>query len=221
MFFSKAVLIAIISIALFSIHIPSYQDLITLKGILRCLFLLITPNLEIACHFPMPFTLFSFLNCTKWNKPSSNINDKQINSSNCVFCNYPTPERILYQDESFIAFNDISPAANKHILIVPRDHIESVFDLNQTHIEMLTSMKRIGQQLVGQDGKFGFHVPPFISVRHLHLHCFQLPFKNWVKRLVYPKGNSKWGRWFVDVDILIEGIARNGKDGGNWSWKWI
>ncbi len=28
------------------------------------------------------------------------------------------------------------------------------------------------------DKRLGFHFPPFISVDHLHLHCFALPIKS-------------------------------------------
>jgi hypothetical protein len=45
-------------------------------------------------------------------------------------------------------------------------------------------MISVGEALLRQRGynlcgtKMGFHVPPFTSVQHLHLHCMSLPLKN-------------------------------------------
>jgi hypothetical protein len=45
-------------------------------------------------------------------------------------------------------------------------------------------MVAVGESLLAQRGfrgncaKMGFHVPPFISVGHLHLHCLSLPLNN-------------------------------------------
>ena len=45
-------------------------------------------------------------------------------------------------------------------------------------------MIAVGKELLMQRGfyddstKMGFHMPPFISVPHLHLHCLSLPVNN-------------------------------------------
>lgn len=52
-----------------------------------------------------------------------------MSTSDCIFCKIVSGElasETLYQDEMCIAFNDLSPQAPVHILIVPRDHIESL-----------------------------------------------------------------------------------------------
>lgn len=61
-------------------------------------------------------------------------------------------------------------------------------------------------------GRMGFHIPPFNSVNHLHLHLHALPYHG-VLKLEYPisKGReSKGFSWFVEVDQAIE-ILQRGK----------
>ena len=50
-------------------------------------------------------------------------------SENCLFCKIiagEIPSAKVYEDEVCIAFNDISPQAPTHVLIVPRRHIDSL-----------------------------------------------------------------------------------------------
>ena len=68
--------------------------------------------------------------------------------------------------------------------------------------------------------RMGFHIPPFNSVNHLHLHLHALPYRKGLKypvsrRLKYPiskgrNGKSKGFSWFVEVDQAIE-ILRRGR----------
>ncbi len=46
----------------------------------------------------------------------------------CIFCkivNKEIPADIVYENDDYIAFNDIYPKADTHILIIPKKHIES------------------------------------------------------------------------------------------------
>lgn len=48
---------------------------------------------------------------------------------NCIFCKIASgeiPSTRVYEDDHCIAFNDLSPQAPTHILIIPRDHIDSL-----------------------------------------------------------------------------------------------
>ena len=52
-----------------------------------------------------------------------------MSSDNCLFCKIVAgdiPSDQVYQDDVCIAFNDISPQAPTHILIVPRTHVDSL-----------------------------------------------------------------------------------------------
>jgi histidine triad (HIT) family protein len=48
---------------------------------------------------------------------------------NCLFCKIAAgviPSELVYEDDVCVAFNDISPQAPTHILVIPREHIASL-----------------------------------------------------------------------------------------------
>ncbi|KAH7549613.1 hypothetical protein JRO89_XS13G0056300 [Xanthoceras sorbifolium] len=87
-------------------------------------------------------------------------------------------------DEKVVAFQDIKPAAFRHYLVIPVDHIPTVKDLQRREEDysLVSHMLTVGQTLLRRDApqsnqyRFGFHQPPLNSVNHLHLHCLALPF---------------------------------------------
>lgn len=80
----------------------------------------------------------------------------------------------------------------------------------------MRTMKSLGLTLTAGDTatepKMGFHIPPFSSVHHLHLHVLVPPY-NMRGRFKYPEriaadGRGKrWG-WFVTIDQVDEILTR-------------
>ncbi|GHJ85610.1 hypothetical protein NliqN6_2012 [Naganishia liquefaciens] len=141
----------------------------------------------------------------------------------CVFCRV-TPENgfdMVESNDEMIAFRDRNPGAAQHLLIIPRRHISTVKDLQPHDIPLLTRMESLGARLLSSFGvppeeqRLGYHIPPFSSVHHLHLHALSLPLKSWWRRLKYrptTRGDSRAGKrwgWFVTnrdaMGILSEG----------------
>ena len=119
----------------------------------------------------------------------------------CIFCDivhHNKQARVVYQDDSFTAFHDINPSAKVHFLIIPNHHVGTVKELNASHLPMLDKMESLGNKLLKElnvsESKrvFGFHVPPFNSVEHLHLHVIGTPFNNLFRYLKYPSVNMPW-----------------------------
>ena len=97
--------------------------------------------------------------------------------SNCLFCkivNKELPADIVFEDENVLAFRDIHPKAPIHILIIPKQHIESINSENSENIvkDLILTAKNIikrdsikGYKLVFNVGKEGGQI-----IDHLHAH---------------------------------------------------
>ncbi|XP_062146026.1 bifunctional adenosine 5'-phosphosulfate phosphorylase/adenylylsulfatase HINT4 [Alnus glutinosa] len=133
-------------------------------------------------------------------------------SSSCIFCQIAsksTSTTFLHSDEKVLAFQDISPAAVRHYLVIPVEHIPSVKDLKRRteDYSLVSHMLEVGQMLLRRDApqstqyRFGFHQPPLNSVKHLHLHCLALPYTPRWKSI---KFLSLGSLGFLEAEKLLE-----------------
>ncbi|MBI2854129.1 MAG: histidine triad nucleotide-binding protein [Chloroflexi bacterium] len=99
----------------------------------------------------------------------------------CIFCRIVAREvqtKLVFEDEEVIAFRDISPVAPTHILIVPRVHIASVNDLDQSDAGMVGRMVLRAKEIAKEEGiassgyRLVFNNGPDSGqvVKHLHMH---------------------------------------------------
>ena len=78
----------------------------------------------------------------------------------CIFCKIikgEIPSTKVYEDENVLAFKDINPAAPIHILVVPKQHIENVLEINEENKEIVSNIflaiNKIAKQLgIDQNG---------------------------------------------------------------------
>lgn len=97
----------------------------------------------------------------------------------CIFCkiaNKEIPASLIYEDDDIAAFNDLSPQAPVHFLVIPKKHIESLNILDDTALagHLLKRAKEIavekgihesGYRLVINTNGDGGQ-----TVFHLHIH---------------------------------------------------
>jgi histidine triad (HIT) family protein len=60
--------------------------------------------------------------------------------SDCIFCKIvegKIPAKKVYEDDEILAFHDINPAAPVHVLVIPKQHVESLAACGQAQAEML------------------------------------------------------------------------------------
>jgi len=99
----------------------------------------------------------------------------------CIFCQIvagEVPSDIVYQDEDFLAFRDISPQAPTHVLIIPKTHITSLDQLTEEQQELAGRLIIIAKKLAEKEGiaKRGYRLVINCGpeggqlVPHLHLH---------------------------------------------------
>lgn len=121
------------------------------------------------------------------------------------------PSRLLFSDDDVVAFEDRSPRAAKHILVVPRHrHIRGVEALRPTDRPLLEKMARVGSELTNCDAAgMGFHQWPTRSVAHLHLHCLCPPFlPAWQKIRYTPLFSEKNPIGFVSLTSVLRRLSR-------------
>ena len=109
---------------------------------------------------------------------------------NCVFCRIVAgqiPSRKVYDDDLLFGFHDIAPWAPVHFLLIPKQHIVTLYDVDDAHAAMLGRMLRLAPRLMlelgvtngfrtlintGADGRQ--------EVQHLHMHVIGGP-RPWAK----------------------------------------
>ncbi|KAK8803265.1 hypothetical protein WA158_000959 [Blastocystis sp. Blastoise] len=114
----------------------------------------------------------------------------------CIFCDIndrksPQSKTIIYEDEFVYVMPDKYPHALGHFLVIPKVHIIDVHVLGVNDIDLLKHMMKVGEQIMESQGeqykgiKYGFHVRPFHSIKHLHLHCLGLPYHSCFDNIIY------------------------------------
>ncbi|KAG8954378.1 hypothetical protein FRC04_011704 [Tulasnella sp. 424] len=145
------------------------------------------------------------------------VHDRSARSE-CVFC-HVEKENILAQSDGFIVFRDRKPAAKEHLLVVSRQHIASVRTLRKEDIPLLKDMEEAGKRMLLSLGHpeethiFGYHIPPFNSVDHLHLHAQALPYHNTLRQVKYPRSERhdtlKGWTWFIESSQVLRTLEAN------------
>lgn len=99
----------------------------------------------------------------------------------CLFCKIiarQIPADIVYEDEKVLAFNDISPQAPVHILIVPKKHISRISDLEESDKNIISELIFTAKKLAQEKGiaESGYRLvlnnnrDAGQAVLHIHLH---------------------------------------------------
>ncbi|XP_070843429.1 adenosine 5'-monophosphoramidase HINT3-like isoform X1 [Chaetodon trifascialis] len=133
-------------------------------------------------------------------------------SEDCPFCqiaNNQTDTEVLLSDDELVCFRDIQPGASHHYLVVTRRHIDNCKSLQRDDIPTVERMVEMGRSVLERnkvsdlaDIRMGFHLPPFSSVPHLHLHALAPASKmNFKSQLHY----GPQSHWFITVsdDVII------------------
>ncbi len=104
-----------------------------------------------------------------------------MSASDCLFCKIlagDVPAELVYESNEAIAFRDINPQASSHVLIIPRQHIETINDLGPADAALIGNLLLVAQQVAKDEGiaENGYRVVMNCNadagqtVFHLHLH---------------------------------------------------
>jgi histidine triad (HIT) family protein len=113
-----------------------------------------------------------------------------MTDTDCLFCKIISgaiPAELLHQDEQCIVIRDINPQAPKHVLVIPREHLESLDEASQKDEAMLGHLLRVGARMANDEGlsESGYRTVVNTgagagqSVFHLHVHVLGGRTMNW------------------------------------------
>ena len=100
---------------------------------------------------------------------------------NCLFCNIITgkiPGEFVHQDDRCVVIRDLHPQAPTHVLVIPREHLESLDDVSQRDEGLVGHLLHVGARVANDLGHAESGYRTVIntgagvgqSVFHLHVH---------------------------------------------------
>lgn len=106
-----------------------------------------------------------------------------VRDPNCVFCKIVAveiPAAVVYENQSIIAFLDVNPLADGHLLVVPREHFCGLVEMSMESCSNLFAciptlgralmkvMQVDGFNVLVNEGRVAGQVVP-------HVHCHLIP----------------------------------------------
>lgn len=99
----------------------------------------------------------------------------------CLFCRIAQqqiPATFVHEDDQVVAFRDISPRAPVHLLIIPKQHVTTINDLQPGDAALAGHMLLTAQKLAATEGiaESGYRLVMNCNreggqtVYHIHLH---------------------------------------------------
>ncbi|VAW74058.1 Bis(5'-nucleosyl)-tetraphosphatase (asymmetrical) [hydrothermal vent metagenome] len=110
--------------------------------------------------------------------------------TDCLFCKMVTGEikpDTVYEDEDVLAFRDINPQAPTHVLVVPKQHVATLNDLDKSNIHLVGKMMLAATAIAEQEGfaEQGYRTVMNCNadggqtVFHIHLHLLGGRIMHW------------------------------------------
>ena len=101
--------------------------------------------------------------------------------NDCLFCKIilkEIPSDVVYENDHILAFRDINPQAPTHILIIPKEHISTLNELEKNHQALAGEILLASALLAAREGiaesgyrtVFNCNKNGGQDVYHIHLH---------------------------------------------------
>jgi histidine triad (HIT) family protein len=101
-------------------------------------------------------------------------------SSDCLFCRIVAgelPADVVHREQGILAFQDIHPVAETHVLVVPERHIDDLRQLRSEDAPLWLRLTQVANEVaadLGHDQGYRFYVNVGTAggqtVPHLHVH---------------------------------------------------
>ena len=99
--------------------------------------------------------------------------------ADCIFCKITKgeiPSEVVYEDKDVKVFKDLHPKAPVHLLVVPKEHIQSIAHLEANHNSVISKLIYTAKDVAKKSGLTGYKLVFNVGreggqvVDHLHLH---------------------------------------------------
>lgn len=96
----------------------------------------------------------------------------------CIFCKIvggSLPSEKVHETENVLVFKNINPVSSVHLLIVPKIHIPSFTDMNESHKDIVSEMFSVARKVISLGKisggyKLVFNGGKYQAINHLHWH---------------------------------------------------
>lgn len=110
--------------------------------------------------------------------------------TDCLFCRMVKGEikpDVVFEDDEVLAFRDLNPQAPLHVLVIPKQHLATLNDLDAAHAALMGRMYLAAKQVAQQEGlaERGYrtvincNAEAGQSVYHVHLHLLAGRAMHW------------------------------------------
>ena len=75
--------------------------------------------------------------------------------TDCIFCKIARgeiPSKKVYEDDDVVAFHDIHPVAPVHFMLIPKLHLVSLMEIDESHATLLGKMLVLAPKLAKEQG---------------------------------------------------------------------
>ena len=104
-----------------------------------------------------------------------------MTANECLFCKIvvgDVPADVVYKDDKVLAFRDINPRAPIHVLVIPKQHLDSLASVADENCELMGHLMLTAKEIAKDEGlsRSGYRTVINVgadggqTVNHLHLH---------------------------------------------------
>src|SRR2546427_10687122 len=116
-----------------------------------------------------------------------------MSDSSCAFCRIAArdiPADVVHETDLVVGFRDLNPRAPVHLLLIPKEHIASVADIEERHGSLMVDLMRSATHLAEAEGiaQGGWRLVSNVgddggqTVFHMHFHLLG------GRRMTWPPG---------------------------------
>ena len=96
----------------------------------------------------------------------------------CIFCkiaNHEIESKVVYEDDKYLAFLDLTQTTTGHTLVIPKKHSKNIFELDEENGDIMRVVKTVANKLKKSLNPIGLNIisnneKPLQSVEHFHIH---------------------------------------------------